>query len=235
MADVETFNALRSRLKTQRLLQRFETIAQTGAVGKVPAQGVAYIEFGKFHPAAPQTARLAGEPHGLPGLLCKNGLKPVLFGNRVVQINFCWHRLAQVILTEKGSENFSVVGRLAKSREEQPVAEVAAIANERDAHASHAAFLHQRNDVGVFCCSAHRLAFLNLTQHRNPVAVARGRFVIERRRRRIHAFRGFLHHGLAFAIQKKGNMAHVLGIGLGVDVTDAGRGAAFDLVQQAGA
>jgi hypothetical protein len=83
VADVETLNALRHSLKTERLLQYLEPITQAGAIVELPT-GITECEFGEFHLATPQSARLTGDRTDFPALR-ENRLEPILLGHSVVK------------------------------------------------------------------------------------------------------------------------------------------------------
>ena len=154
MTDVETFDAFRYRFQIERLQQCLETAVETGTVTEGATQGITHVELGKFHPTAAHAARLTGEPHALPGLLAKCPLQPILLGHGVIEINFRGSRLAQVILAEKGGQNFTGLGRFAETRKKHAVAEVAAIADKSNPHCSDALLQHYGNNIGVAVTAA---------------------------------------------------------------------------------
>ncbi len=67
------------------------------------------------------------------------------------------------------------------------------------------------------------------------VAAAGGFFKFEVVGGLLHFALQILDHAVGFAVEKRGGAAHAVAVVCFADVADAGRGAAFDLVEQAGA
>jgi hypothetical protein len=142
--------------------------------------------------------------------------------------------LVVIELADEGGEHFGRVHRLVMARKIGPVAVVAAAPEEEDLDATRPALIVQGKGVGI------RQAFdidvlmrLDLGHRADPVAV-------QGRRLELHGVTGFLHapgHGpldrAALAGEKATCLVDQFRVSLLAHITDAGRGAAFDLVLQA--
>jgi len=78
------------------------------------------------------------------------------------------------------------------------------------------------------------LSFLDPAQRRNLIADTGGLLIFQRGGGFLHAGHQPVDHGTVAAFQKQHRVSHVLGVVFRADIADAGGGAAFDLVLQAG-
>jgi hypothetical protein len=115
------------------------------------------------------------------------------------------------------------------------VAQVLAAAEEEHLDAGLAAGLVGRDHVGlVDAGDVDVLVRLDLGQRPDAVAVERGTLEVERLARRLHALDQRGLHRPAAPRQERLGVGDLGRIDLGRDLADAGRGAALDLVLQAG-
>ncbi len=142
-------------------------------------------------------------------------------------------RLVVVELAEERAQHLARTDRTVGPGEVGPVAPILAGPEEEDLDAAEAAFLMDREDVGLLdVARVDALMRLHRRQRGEAVAIDRGAFEVERARRLLHFDGQLLLHGPAAARQEGIGLAHQLGIFGVVDLARAGARAALDLKQE---
>ena len=140
------------------------------------------------------------------------------------------------MLREEGLDDF-LRGRLGRVlREKAPVADVPARADHHQVDAGHAAFHHAGHHVGIHAAVRFDvLPGLHARQRADLVAVQRRFLVMPLRRSVFHALAQQPGDVVLAAFEEQFRAVHVLRVAFRRDQPGARRGAAPDLVQQAGA
>ncbi len=113
---------------------------------------------------------------------------------------------------------------------------MAAAAHHGDVHAGESVGLDRGEHVHIFILAAvDELLVQHRLQHAHLIATGRGLLKGEALGGGLHAIREVVDHLARLAVEEARGELHVRSVGGGLDKTDAGRGAALDLVQQAGA
>ena len=109
------------------------------------------------------------------------------------------------------------------------------MSNEQNGHTVEARIGRKRNDIQVLRRSArNELLGLDLFEASNLIAVAGGMFVVFFLGRLFHAFDQCIDHTAIFSLEKQQCRVDVLSVAVFIDIADAGRRAAANLVLQAG-
>ena len=199
-------------------------------------------------PGAVLTTRLVHHAHALSGLL-RQRLRQHLV-HRLAGDQQGRHGHADVVLRDEGLQHLllhrrgrsrSILGGidtgsiLHMHREVGPVAQVAAAAHHGQVHAGAATLHAHGKNVHVLVRGGfHRLLVQHARERRDLVAQLGRLLELQPLGVGHHARLQLLQERLGFAAQKRLGVRHVLRIGLGRYQAHAGRGAALDLVEQAG-
>ena len=227
---------LRQILQPEHTLHALEQMRLGGALRQFARQRLAGIGRCALDQLALFTADGAVERHLAVGLQAQR------LGQQVGILDIMRHqdqarrRLVVIELRDEGGEHLAGLDLAVMAREEGLIAPVLAGAEEEDLDAGAAAILGDGDHIGFL--DALRIDALvggDSGDGADPVAQARGALIVERLRGGLHALLQILAQGIGLAAQEIARLSDQLVIGGRFDQPDAGRGAALDLVQHAGA
>ena len=197
--------------------------------------GQARVGERHFHPHPALAGDAPADLHLVARLLAQQGLQCFAV-KRLADENLARHRLTEVMLLQERLKRRCGVVLVGITGEKALVAQMSPAPHHHQVDAHHALLFIAGDDVRIRpAAAADVLLFLHPAQGPDLVAVQRSFLVTELLRRQLHFFGDGFHHLLVLALHEQRGIVHIGTIALRIDQTHAGRGAALDLVQQAGA
>src|SRR6266852_4722246 len=234
VAHVETFDALHGVRQDQRFAQRRESRFLSAVLGELRIQGLERVLAGSFEPSAALGRWPRINAHAALRVFRERSLELVdveLFAYDQRR----WYRALQVVLRDKRRQDFLRIAPLGILRKEAPVTELPAAAHHHQVDAGEPVLHGDRDDIDIDVrAGVGVLALADLDEGLDLVAVDRRFLVAPRVGSLLHAGLEPLEGGVAAALEIELRALDVFRVGGRADTAHAGRGAASDLIEEAG-
>ena len=238
MADVEAFEPRGDLFQFQRALQEEQTAADVLPAGEQGFERLARVGAGHFQPPGAMAAHAGGQFYLAFRHVTQGGFDFFGFLGQFGHDYLAGHegRLAagEVDLGDEGGDDFggvlreAVLGEMAFRIDDPSCPDVDHV------YAGVGLVEFRRDDVGIAALVGHGLLVLDAPQGGNAVAYDGGFLKLFARGGGFHVSGEFVEEPVALAFEEQLRVVDLSGVVLLRDEADAGRGAALDLVLQAG-